>query len=41
MKLAALVGVFSHPTVDNDELKDMQKLQEVHKTYELTRRDTR
>ena len=42
-KLAALVEVFNHSTVNNDELKDIQKLQEgFHKVYEVTRRnDTR
>eukprot|EP00904_Undaria_pinnatifida_P010346 jgi/Undpi1/6441/HiC_scaffold_20.g08922.m1 len=41
--LAALVGVFSHSTVNNNELKAIQKLQEeFHKIYELIRRnDTR
>ena len=42
-RLAALVGVFSHSAVNNDELKAIQKLQEEsHKIYELIRRnDTR
>jgi len=42
-RLAALVGVFSHSAVNNDELKAIQKLQEeFHKIYELIRRnDTR
>jgi len=42
-KLAALVGVFSHSAVNNDELKDIQKLQEgFHNVYALIRRnDTR
>eukprot|EP00904_Undaria_pinnatifida_P000882 jgi/Undpi1/10795/HiC_scaffold_29.g13243.m1 len=42
-RLAALVGVFSHSAVNNDELKAIQKLQEeLHKIYELIRRnDTR
>ena len=41
--LAALVGVFSHSAVNNDELKAFQKLQEeFNKIYELIRRnDTR
>ena len=42
-RLAALVGVFSHSAVNNDEVKAIQKLQEeFHKIYELIRRnDTR
>ena len=42
-RLAALVVVFSHSAVNNDELKAIQKLQEeFHKIYELIRRnDTR
>lgn len=42
-RLAAIVGVFSHSAVNNDELKDIQRLQEEFQTiYELIRRnDTR
>ena len=42
-KLAACVGVFRHSAVNNDELKEIQKLQEeFHVVYELIRRnDTR
>jgi len=42
-RLAAIVGVFSHSAVNNDELKDIQRLQEeFHIIYELIRRnDTR
>lgn len=42
-KLAACVGVFSHSAVNNDELKEIQKLQEdLRRVYELIRRnDTR
>ena len=35
-KLAACVGVFSHSAVNNDMLKELQKLQEdLHSIYEL------
>ena len=42
-KLAACVGVFSHSVVNNDMLKELQKLKEkLHRIYELIRRnDTR
>ena len=42
-RLAALVGVFSHSAVNNDELKDIQRLQEEFlQIYDLVRRnDTR
>lgn len=42
-RLAAVVGVFSHSAVNNDELKDIQRLQaEFQIIYELMRRnDTR
>lgn len=42
-KLAALVGVFSHSAVNNDMLKEIQRLEEdLHRIYELIRRnDTR
>lgn len=42
-RLAAVVGVFSHSAVNNDELKDIQRLQEEFQIiYELIRRnDTR
>ena len=42
-RLAAVVGLFSHSAVNNDELKDIQKLQDgFSKTYDLIRRnDTR
>ena len=42
-RLAAIVGVFSHSAVSNDELKDIQRLQEEFQIiYELIRRnDTR
>ena len=39
-KLAACVGVFSHSTVNNDMLKELQKLEEdLHRRYELIRRN--
>ena len=43
MKLAACVGVFSHSAINNDMLKELQKLEEdLHRIYELIRRnDTR
>ena len=42
-RLAAVVGVFSHSAVNNDELKEIQKLQDgFSKIYDLIRRnDTR
>eukprot|EP00903_Cladosiphon_okamuranus_P011710 g11013.t1 len=42
-KLAALVGVFSHSAVNNDMLKEIQRLEaDLHRVYELIRRnDTR
>ena len=42
-KLAACVGVFSHAAINNDMLKELQKLEEgLHRIYELIRRnDTR
>lgn len=42
-KLAALVGVFSHSAVNNDKLKELQRLEnDLHQVYALTRRnDTR
>jgi hypothetical protein len=42
-RLAALVGVWSHSAVNNDELKAIQRIQEEFlKVYELVRRnDTR
>ncbi|CAN0293947.1 unnamed protein product [Ectocarpus sp. 4 AP-2014] len=42
-KLAALVGVFSHSAVNNDMLKELQRLEaDLHRIYELMRRnDTR
>ena len=42
-KLAACVDVFSHSAVNNDMLKELQRLEEdLHRTYELIRRnDTR
>ncbi|CAB1106613.1 unnamed protein product [Ectocarpus sp. CCAP 1310/34] len=42
-KLAAMVGVFSHSAVNNDELKELQRLEEgFSRIYELLRRnDTR
>ena len=43
-KLAACVGVWSHSTVNNDKLKDiqMQLEEDFHEIYELLRRnDTR
>ena len=42
-KLTACVGVFSHSAVNNDILKELQKLEEdLHRMYELIRRnDTR
>ena len=34
-KLAALVGVFSHAAVNNDKLKDLQRLEDdLHQVYE-------
>ena len=37
-KLAACVGVFSHSVVNNDILKELQKLEEnLHRIYELIR----
>ena len=41
MKLAACVGVFSHSAVNNDMLKELQKLEEdLHRIYgETTRGD--
>ena len=43
MKLAACVGVFSHSAVNNDMLKELQKLgEDFYRIYELIRRnDTR
>ena len=39
-KLAAYIGVFSHSTVNNDMLKELQKLEEdLHRLYELIRRN--
>ena len=42
-KLATCVGVFSHSAVNNDMVKELQKLEEdFHRIYELIRRnDTR
>ena len=42
-KLAACVGVFSHSAVNNDILKELQKLEkDLHRIYEPIRRnDTR
>lgn len=42
-KLAALVGVFSHSAVNNDKLKELQRLEDdCHPVYQLIRRnDTR
>ena len=42
-KLAALVGVFSHSAVNNDKLKEFQRLEDdLHQVYELIRQnDTR
>ncbi|CAB1106218.1 unnamed protein product [Ectocarpus sp. CCAP 1310/34] len=42
-KLAALVGVFSHSAVNNDMLKELQRLEaDLHRIYETIRRnDTR
>ena len=39
-KLAACVGVFSHFAVNNDMLKELQKLEEdFHRVYEFIRRN--
>ena len=39
-KLAACVGVFSHSAVNNDKLKDIQRLEEdLRRVYGLTRRN--
>ncbi|CAB1100363.1 unnamed protein product [Ectocarpus sp. CCAP 1310/34] len=39
-KLAAMVGVFSHSAVNNDELKELQRLEEgFSRIYELLRRN--
>ena len=39
-RLAAVVGVFSHSAVNNDELKEIQKLQDgFSKIYDLIRRN--
>ena len=39
-KMAACVGVFSHSAVNNDMLKELQKLEEdLHRIYELIRRN--
>lgn len=39
-KLAALVGVFSHSVVNNDKLKELQRLEEeLHAVCELIRRN--
>ena len=42
-KLAACAGVFNHSTVNNDMLKELQKLEEdLHRIHELiSRNDTR
>lgn len=40
LKKTALVGVFSHSAVNNDKLKDIQRLQEgFHIFYKLIRRN--
>ena len=40
VKLAACVGVFSHSAVNNDMLKEFQKLEEdLHRIYELIKRN--
>ena len=37
-KLAACVGVFSHSAVNNDKLKDIQRLEEdLQRVYDLIR----
>ena len=42
-KLAALVGVFSHSAINNDKLRELQRMKDdLHQVYELIRRnDTR